>query len=129
MEVCVRARSAVLWSQVDLRIEVLRHGGIALLTGGLLGVQRHFGTFNDDVMNFILFPPTPKQTKDSSIRHKDLNDWGGNNQQSTVSLTDCSIRFTWWGQAHGLLYPLPVLGGYAHVPALAGGRDETDSCI
>lgn len=38
VEVCVGAGSAVLWSQVDLWVEVLRHGGVALLTGGLLRV-------------------------------------------------------------------------------------------
>ncbi len=38
VEVCVGAGSAVLWSQVDLGVKVLRHGGVALLTGGLLRV-------------------------------------------------------------------------------------------
>lgn len=38
VEVCVGAGSAVLWSHVDLGVKVLRHGGVTLLTGGLLGV-------------------------------------------------------------------------------------------
>lgn len=38
VEVWVGAGSAVLWSQVDLGVKVLRHGGIALLAGSLLGV-------------------------------------------------------------------------------------------
>lgn len=38
VEVCVGAGSAVLWPQVDLGIEVLRHGGVSLLTGGLLRI-------------------------------------------------------------------------------------------
>lgn len=58
----VRAGGAVLGSQVDLGVEVLGHGGVALLTGGFLRVQRHFGTFNDDVMDFIPFPSAGKQT-------------------------------------------------------------------
>lgn len=57
MQVRVGAGSAVLWSHVDLGVEALRHGGVSLLTGGLLGVERHFGTFDDDVVDFILFPP------------------------------------------------------------------------
>lgn len=60
VEVCVGAGSAVLWSQVNLRVKVVRHGGISLLTGGLLRVERHFGTFNDDIVDFILFPPKAK---------------------------------------------------------------------
>lgn len=54
------ARSTVLWSQVDLRVEGLRHGGVACFAGGLFRVQRHFGTLNDNVMDFILFPSTKK---------------------------------------------------------------------
>lgn len=58
VEVGVGAGGAVLWSHVDLGVEALGHGGVALLTGRLLRVQRHFGTFNDNVVDFIFFPPT-----------------------------------------------------------------------
>lgn len=41
-------------------VEVFRHVGVAFLAGGLLGVKRHFGTFNDDIVDFVLFPPAAK---------------------------------------------------------------------
>lgn len=64
VEVCVRAGRAVLRSHVNLRVKVFRHGGVALLTGGFLGVEGDFGTFNDDIVDFVLFPPTGKHNND-----------------------------------------------------------------
>lgn len=64
LKVAEWARSAFLWSQVDLRVEGLRHGGVALLAGSFFRVQRHFGTLDDNVVDFILFPPTTKSTPD-----------------------------------------------------------------
>lgn len=66
LEVCVGAGSAVLWSQVNLWVKVFRHGGVALLARGFLGVERHFGTFNDDIVDFVLFPPTRKERRQRS---------------------------------------------------------------
>lgn len=64
LEVAEGARSAFLWSQVDLRVEGLRHGGVALLAGSFFRVQGHFGTLDDNVVDLILFPPTAKSTTD-----------------------------------------------------------------
>lgn len=36
--------------------EVVGQGGVPLLTRGLLGVQRHFGTLDDDVVDLKLLP-------------------------------------------------------------------------
>lgn len=60
VEIRVRGGCAVLRSHVNLRVKVLRHGGVALFARGFLGVERHFGTFNDDIVDFVLFPPTRK---------------------------------------------------------------------
>ena len=46
---------------VVVGVEVLRDGGIALLARRLLGVQGHLGTFNHDVVDLKLFPPTGKR--------------------------------------------------------------------
>lgn len=73
VEVSVGAGSAVLWSQVDLGVEVLRDGGVPLLTGGLLRVERHFGTFDDDIVDFILLPPTKKH---STVSQRDAVNFG-----------------------------------------------------
>lgn len=71
VQVCVGAGRAVLRSQVHLGVEDLRHGGVALLAGRLLGVQRHFGTFDDDVVDFVLFP-------------SEKNKHGGNNLEESL---------------------------------------------
>lgn len=68
MEVCVRAGRAVLRSHVNLWVKVFRHGGVALLARGFLGVERHFGTFNDDIVDFVLFPPTRKHNTNNQKR-------------------------------------------------------------
>lgn len=57
LEVHIRAGCALLWSNMNLWVNVFRHGGVALLARGFLGVERHFGTFNDDIVDFVLFPP------------------------------------------------------------------------
>lgn len=73
VEVRVGAGRAVLRSHVNLGIKVLRYSGVAFLARGLLGVEGHFGTFNDDIVDFILFPPATKcgthsQKKKTAIR-------------------------------------------------------------
>lgn len=64
----IRAGRAVLRSQVNLWVKVFRHGGVALLARGFLGVERHFGTFNDDIVDFVLFPPARKHNSNTQKR-------------------------------------------------------------
>lgn len=61
VEVHVGAGRAVLLSHVNLGVKVLRYSGVALLARGLLGVEGHFGTFNDDIVDLVLFPPARKR--------------------------------------------------------------------
>lgn len=68
VEVGVRAGRAVLRSHVNLWVKVFRHGGVALLARGFLGVERHFGTFNDDIVDFVFFPPPRKHNTNTQKR-------------------------------------------------------------
>lgn len=68
VEVCVRAGRAVLGSHVNVWVKVFRHCGVALLARGFLGVERHFGTFDDDIVDFVLFPPTRKHNTKTQRR-------------------------------------------------------------
>lgn len=56
MQVSVGTGSAIRGTHVQVGTEVLRQGGIALFTGRLPRVQRHFGTFNHDVMDLKPLP-------------------------------------------------------------------------
>lgn len=61
MQVSVGAGSAIRGTHVQVGTEVLRQSGIALFTGRLSRVQRHFGTFNHNVMDLKSLPSVDKK--------------------------------------------------------------------
>lgn len=68
MQVSVGTGSAIRGTHVQVGTEVLRQGGIALFTGRFTRVQRHFGTFNHDVMDLKPLPSVDK------VRQR-INEW------------------------------------------------------
>ena len=124
VEVCVGAGSAILRSHVDLGVKVLRHGGVALLTGGFLGVQRHFGTFDNNVVDFILFPPGVKNNTNSERDMFRLKKHSSKQRQRLLLQAEEHMTFTWWGQAHGPWFLSPVLGVYERVLAWAENQTK-----